>query len=31
MQLSLRRVLVTKDVVYAEAGKAAPRPIIRAI
>jgi Amino acid synthesis len=31
MSLSLRRMLVTKDVVYAEAGKAAPRPITRAI
>lgn len=31
MNLSVRRMLVTKDVVYAEAGKAAPRPITRAI
>jgi hypothetical protein len=31
MKLALRRLLVTKDVVYAEAGKSAPRPITRAI
>ncbi len=30
-RLSLRRLVVMKDVVYAEAGKAAPRPITRAI
>jgi len=30
-RLSVRRLLVTKDVVYAEAGKAAQRPITRAI
>jgi hypothetical protein len=29
--MKLRRLLVTKDVVYAEAGKDAPRPITRAI
>ena len=31
MKLALRRLLVMKDVVYAEAGKNAPRPITRAI
>jgi hypothetical protein len=31
MKLALRRLLVTKDVVYSEAGKNAPRPITRAI
>src|SRR5919106_4283125 len=31
MNLSLRRLLVTKDIVYSEAGKDAPRPITRAI
>jgi hypothetical protein len=31
MRLSLRRLLITKDVVHAEAGKAAPRPVTRAI
>jgi hypothetical protein len=31
MKLSMRRLLITKDVVYAEAGKNAPRPITRAI
>ena len=31
MNLSVRRSLVIKDVVYAEAGKAAARPITRAI
>lgn len=30
-RLSVRRLLVTKDVVYSEAGKEAPRPITRAI
>ena len=31
MKLALRRLLVTKDVVYSEAGKSAPRPVTRAI
>jgi hypothetical protein len=31
MKPAVRRLLVTKDVVYAEAGKAASRPITRAI
>jgi hypothetical protein len=31
MKLALRRLLVTKDVVFAEAGKNASRPITRAI
>src|SRR5688572_22889200 len=29
--VEIRRLLVTKDVVYSEAGKKAPRPITRAI
>jgi amino acid synthesis protein len=29
--MELRRLLVTKDVVYSEAGKSAPRPVTRAI
>ena len=29
--MEIRRLLVTKDVVYSEAGKNAPRPITRAI
>ena len=29
--MKLRRLVITKDVVYAEAGKEAPRPITRAI
>jgi hypothetical protein len=29
--MELRRLIVTKDVIYSEAGKSAPRPIIRAI
>lgn len=31
MKLSVRRLVVTKDVVYSEAGRNAPRPITRAI
>ncbi len=31
MKLALRRLLVTKDVVYAEAGRNAPRPVTPAI
>lgn len=31
MKLSLRRLVLTKDVVYSEAGRDAPRPITRAI
>ena len=29
--MEIRRLLVTKDVVYSEAGRNAPRPITRAI
>jgi hypothetical protein len=29
--MELRRLLITKDVVYAEAGKGAPRPVTRAV
>jgi hypothetical protein len=29
--MEIRRLLVTKDVVYSEAGRSAPRPITRAI